>query len=47
MTLSNYLQQHNKIYDEIIKKIQNGKVEVYPDYGRLIKEFRKITEKEG
>jgi len=42
-----YLQQHNKIYDEIIKKVQNGKVEVYPDHGRLIKEFRKITEKEG
>lgn len=42
-----YLQQHNKIYDEIIKKVQNGKVEVYPDHGRWIKEFRKITEKEG
>lgn len=34
-----YMQGHNKIYDEIIKKIRDSEVKVFPEHERLIREF--------
>ncbi len=37
-----YLQQHSKIYEEIIKKVQDKEANVFSEHERLAKEFIKL-----